>query len=203
MKYSALTSVSSLLVVVILHLAHGWDAPWFCHGYECPEFTVVNTYEDFEEREYKGCRWITSDSASDSDSDLKAAFTNLWDYTQGNNQAGGILNAHTWPALVTTTEVRERREKNVSVSFLVATENVILPTPNALIREETMPASTIYVRSFSSLSSRYTVQDNLDKLRNALALAGKSFNTYQYTMAAYENPWTLIDRHDEVWIHAA
>lgn len=51
MKYPEVTTLLSVLAVVFLHGAHGWDAPPFCHSYDCPEFTVVNKYEVSEYRD--------------------------------------------------------------------------------------------------------------------------------------------------------
>ena len=31
----------------------GWVAPWFCHGIDCPPFTVINTTEAYEVRYYE------------------------------------------------------------------------------------------------------------------------------------------------------
>ncbi|XP_038816810.1 heme-binding protein soul2 [Salvelinus namaycush] len=204
MKYLEVTTLLSVLAVVFLRGAHGWDAPPFCHSYDCPEFTVVNKYEDFEERAYQVSRWITVDSLGVSDHDVKAGFTKLWDYTQWDNQAGEHVNTHTWPALISTTEVEDGGEKHASLSFYVAPEDTVLPTPNdASIRNETMPACTIYVRTFSGFLSEYNFQENLKKLRDALTQAGKAFDSHRFIAAGYEGPWTLIGRHNEVWIHAA
>lgn len=61
--------------------------------------------------------------------------------------SGEHVNTHTWPALISTTEVEDGGEKHASLSFYVAPEDTVLPTPNdASIRNETMPACTIYVR---------------------------------------------------------
>ncbi|KAJ8014121.1 hypothetical protein DPEC_G00036970 [Dallia pectoralis] len=195
--------VSLIVVVVTLHGgAHGWDAPSFCRGFECPEYTVVFQNDDFEERAYNASRWMTIDIASDSESDLKSGFTSLWHYTQGDNQARETLNTRTWPALISTTGPMNGGQGSVSVSFLAAANNAILPTPNEPIRAETQPASTIYVRSFSDNPSIFVVQTNLNMLRNSLALAGRTFNFNRFSVAAYESPWSLIGRHDEIWIYA-
>lgn len=61
--------------------------------------------------------------------------------------SGEHVNTYTWPALISTTEVEDGGEKHASLSFYVSPEDTVLPTPNdASIRNETMPACTIYVR---------------------------------------------------------
>ncbi|KAL0964433.1 hypothetical protein UPYG_G00323770 [Umbra pygmaea] len=190
-----------VLAVAFLCAAQGWDEPEFCHGYECPEFDVINTNEEFEARAYKASTWITIDSASDSDSDLKVGFTKLWDYTQGDNEESQTINTHTWPALISLTEVDGK--KNFSLYFFVASENKVLPTPKAPIRVETIPACIIYVRVFSSYPTRGSLQDNVEKHREALKLASLTFNPERHILAGYESPWTLIGRHNEIWIFAA
>ncbi|XP_036429349.1 heme-binding protein soul2 [Colossoma macropomum] len=191
-----------LLSVVLLPLGECWEAPLFCHGYECPEFTVVNTYESFEERVYTSSRWITTDIASISNSDVAAGLWKLYEYTQGENTEKRVLPT-TRPGLVSVNEAGENGQRQVSVSFYVAPDTV-LPQPNdGTIKEITRPGGTIYVRVFSGVASESDAIENKNKLKEDLQTAGKLFDENMFDGAGYESMLILIDRHNEVWIHAA
>ncbi|KAL6487107.1 hypothetical protein MHYP_G00037330 [Metynnis hypsauchen] len=191
-----------LLSVVLLPLGECWEAPLFCHEYKCPEFTVVNTYESFEERLYTSSRWITTDIASTGNSDLAAGFLKLYQYTQGENTEKRVIPT-TRPGLVSVNETSDNGQRQVSVSLYVAPDTV-LPHPNDdTIKEITRPSGTIYVRVFSGLASESGATENKSKLKEDLQTAGKLFDENRFDGAGYEPVWMLLNRHNEVWIHAA
>ncbi|XP_072533083.1 heme-binding protein soul2 [Salminus brasiliensis] len=192
-------SVALCLLFVVPHpLGECWDAPWFCHGHECPEYSVVKTYDNFEERLYKSSRWITKDIASAQKGDVTDGFWKLYNFLQGENDEKRVVPT-TRPGLVSVNEATSK----VSVAFYIAPDTV-LPKPNdETIREENRPSGTIYIRVFGGVASESDAVENRAKLTDDLKAAGKLFDDTRYEGAGYDSPWNLINRHNEVWIYAA
>lgn len=187
------------LCLVCLAGVSAWQAPWFCHGDDCPEFSVLDTNEDFEERFYKASHWITSDVASTDKEEATKALWKLYHYTKGENEENANVDLP-WPAIFLVEE--EGDEKHVSVSWPVP-PGTHLPKPNdPTIRETHLPAGTVYVRSFSGMASEADGYANVDKLKASLKAAGKSFNPDRFVAAGYDPPVRLINRHNEVWVFA-
>ncbi|KAI4899649.1 hypothetical protein NFI96_011461 [Prochilodus magdalenae] len=189
----------SILLVVLLPLGESWEAPSFCHGYECPVFSVINTNENFEERLYSSTRWITTNIASASEQDVGAGLWKLYQYTQSQNNEGRTLPT-TRPGLVSVIKTGENEQ--VSVSLYVGPDTVLPKANDESIKETTRPGGTIYVKVFSGLPSETLAQDNTQKLMEALRTAGVLFDENRYDAAGYDSMLTLVNRHNEVWIHA-
>ncbi|MCJ8730766.1 hypothetical protein PDJAM_G00188130 [Pangasius djambal] len=134
-----------LLFMASLSLGGCWEAPWFCHGHECPVYTVVNTNEGFEERRYDASQWITTDIPSTRDKDIQDGFWKLYYFMQGKNKEGKEI-AMTRPVVVSVSEAVESGGRHVSISFFISA-NIVLPEPNDdIIKKKDLPAATVYVR---------------------------------------------------------
>ncbi|KAL2082889.1 hypothetical protein ACEWY4_020662 [Coilia grayii] len=195
MTLAELLSLCALCMIPVT----GWDAPWFCHGHDCPEFTVVQTYEDFEERLYSASHWLTVELSSASIEEVKKALHSLYDYTRGENADNEDVEL-LWPSLIQVEEDGDAKRGSVSWPVPAGTH---LPKPNdATIRETDMPASRVYVRAFSGLASEADGYENLAKLRASVEVAGKTFVPHRFVAAGYDPPLRLINRHNEIWIFA-
>ncbi|XP_046886260.1 heme-binding protein soul2 [Hypomesus transpacificus] len=179
----------------------GWVAPDFCRGSECPEFTLVQKIKEFEERAYFASRWITTEVASAKQDDVKAGFMRLYQYCKGQNEGSASVTTKTWPAIITITEVGSA-DGDVSVSFFIP-PGTVLPKPHdTTIREENIPARTVYVKIFGGFPSYSAAQANVKQLRDELNEAGKAFELHKYTGAGYQSPWEIFNHHNEVWVEA-
>ncbi|XP_016323152.1 heme-binding protein 2-like [Sinocyclocheilus anshuiensis] len=195
------TSVLCLLVgLVCFPSTECWEAPWFCHGRECPVCTVVQQYEGFEERNYEVSHWITTDVASTSNSDLKDGFWKLYYFNQGQNSENKEI-AMTRPVVVSVKEADGMGEQQVSISVFQSDADIPEPNDNT-IRKTVIPGSTVYVRSFSGVASDKDTLENVQQLREDLRAAGKEFVENRFDAAGYDAPWDLINRHNEVWVRA-
>ncbi|XP_051946140.1 heme-binding protein 2-like [Xyrauchen texanus] len=197
----ARTVAPFLLVVLIFFPCAGcWEAPWFCHGRECPMYTVVHEYEGFEERIYDTSHWITTDIASTDRDDISEGFWKLYYFNQGENKEQREIPM-TRPVVVSVKEADSIGERQVSISVFQSDTNI--PDPNdETIRKTVIPGSTVYVRSFGGIASDADALDNAQRLKADLKAAGKQFDENKFDAAGYDAPWDLINRHNEVWIHA-
>ncbi|XP_063047381.1 uncharacterized protein LOC134441123 [Engraulis encrasicolus] len=185
------------------------EAPSFCHEADCPEYTVIHTYPDFEERLYKPSHWLTVDIPEVNMepvinangeiiviSDLKRAFFTLYDYTKGENEEKAEVELP-WPSIVQVEE--EGDERHGSASRLVP-PGTHLPKANADTIEEThLPAIRVYVRSFIGGESDVGYEE-LSKLRASVTAMGKNFVPHRFVAASYDRPWDLINRRSEMCI---
>ncbi|XP_030628297.1 heme-binding protein soul2 [Chanos chanos] len=193
-------AVVCLIVAVSLPNGDCWENPSFCRGYPCPVYTLVNNYEGFEERLYSASRWITIDVQSTKEEDLRAGFWKLYYFTQGENKDNTMVDL-TRPALVSVDEAGSERQVTVSMYITADTH---LPEPiDESIRVTERPECTCYVRTFGGMAKEAEAFENLRKLQEDLRAAGKTFDDTRFDAAGYDSPWILINRHNEIWVHAA
>ncbi|XP_077093060.1 heme-binding protein soul2 [Siphateles boraxobius] len=196
-----LPSALCLLVgLICLPYTECWEAPWFCHGHECPMYTLVKEYQAFEERSYDVSYWIATDIASTSQSDIKDGFWKLYYFNQGQNNESKEI-AMTRPVLVSVKEADGTGERQVSISVFQSDSDIPEPI-DTTIRKTVVPGGTVYVRSFSGLASDQDALENVQQLKEDLRAAGKEFIENRFDAAGYDAPWDLINRHNEVWVHA-
>ena len=57
------------------------DAPWFCHGIDCPRFEALGTGDGFEIRKYPSAKWASTEVTGLSlDKGLSTGFMRLFNY---------------------------------------------------------------------------------------------------------------------------
>ncbi|KAG7333999.1 hypothetical protein KOW79_002406 [Hemibagrus wyckioides] len=187
-----------LLLMASVSLGGCSEAPSFCLGYDCPVYTVVNTYESFEERLYEPSQWITTDIASTRASDVQKGFWKLYYFMQGKNKDGKKITSR--PVVVS---VNDASENGVSISFFISA-GIVLPEPNdETIKKKDLPASRVYVRVFGGIATEDDAIENVQKLKKDLQVAGKPFDDTRFEAAGYDALWKLVNRHNEVWVYAA
>ncbi|GAA6215042.1 heme-binding protein 2-like [Lates japonicus] len=191
-------SLSVLIALILVSFCNvqGWEAPDFCHQKECPEYNVVNTNSDFEERQYVSTDWITTKVENTGDSDLLAAHSRLKDYCLSK---GYDSPYEAWPALITVTKGEDGDK--LSMSWFVP-PGTTMPENTDTVTLVNRPAATVYVRVFTDRPSVKSGEDNTQELREALVKAGKSFDPHSYTGAGYDTYFSLT-HHSEIWIYAA
>ncbi|XP_042289699.1 heme-binding protein soul2 [Thunnus maccoyii] len=194
-----------LFVLVALFLVssckgQSWTAPDFCHQQKCPQFTVVEANQDFEERLYVATDWITTKIESSDDRDVMAAHSRLKDYCQKQQKAGYEISADTWPGLITVKEGEDGSA--LTMSWFVPPGTTKPENTDELVTLQSRPEATVYVRVFGGFPSITKGQDNAKFLRDALAKAGKTFDPNTYSGAGYDSYFSLT-HHNEIWISAA
>ncbi|KAF8793446.1 hypothetical protein HNY73_004925 [Argiope bruennichi] len=63
------------------------------HGAKCPEYTVLQTHEDYEERRYPSLVWVSASGSGKSKSDVsRKLIKKLYSYLGGANSKGMNLD---------------------------------------------------------------------------------------------------------------
>ncbi|KAA0717983.1 hypothetical protein E1301_Tti001423 [Triplophysa tibetana] len=173
---------------------------WFCHGWECPTFTLVNEYEGFEERYYDTSYWITTDTVSTGENDVSTGFWKLYNFNQWGNKEKKCI-AMTRPVVVSVKEAVGMGKRRVSISFYQTTPDI--PEPNdKTIRVKVVRGGTVYVRSFGGVPKHEFVMREVKSLKEKVKAAGKQFIGNRFDAAGYDPPWQFVNRHNEIWLHA-
>uniref|UniRef100_A0A3P8PSW4 Uncharacterized protein n=1 Tax=Astatotilapia calliptera TaxID=8154 RepID=A0A3P8PSW4_ASTCA len=133
--------VFALLAVFMVSLCTGQD---FCPKEKCPQYKVVETHQDFEVRLYGATDWITTKLDSTRIRDYLAANSRLKTYVKRQAEAGFEIPDDCWPVLVTVTE--GEGDPKMSVSWFVPSGGKKGEIYDPLVKLETKPEATIYVR---------------------------------------------------------
>lgn len=185
------------LTLVCLGEIEAWDQPDFCQNKICPQFTVTETNEAFEERQYVGTVWISTKVDGASSSDIMSARSRLQNFRDTQIQAGVVISDNTWPALITVKQTVGGEVYYMSW-FIPPDTQLINTDADPLVEVVTVPESTVYVRSFSDTPSIQVGKANADKLKEDLDKAGKSFDHSIYHGAGYDSFFS-ITHHNEIW----
>ncbi|XP_047459918.1 heme-binding protein soul2 [Mugil cephalus] len=189
------------LLLVSLHRGHAWTPPDFCHGHQCPQYSVVETRQDFEERSYVATDWITTKVDGTGTGDVIAANSKLKDYCQRQKDAGYEISVDTSPTLITVTK-GEGDDVDFTMSWFVPPGTRKPEIPDPFVSWESKPEATVYVRVFGGTPSLESGEENAKLLREALDKAGKSLDGHAYSGASYDSYFSLT-HHNEIWIYAA
>ncbi|XP_038554738.1 heme-binding protein 2-like [Micropterus salmoides] len=173
-----------------------WTAPDFCHQQQCPQYSVVETNQDFETRLYVSTEWITTKLESDKVADFMAACSRLTDYCKRQSDAGYKIPVDTWPVLITITD---NATQDLSVSWFVPPNTTKPENTDPSVTWQSRPEGTVYVRVFDGPPSIKDGQENARMLREALVQAGKTFNPNTCSGAGYD-PIFSVTHHNEIWI---
>uniref|UniRef100_A0A3Q0RMP4 Heme-binding protein soul2 n=1 Tax=Amphilophus citrinellus TaxID=61819 RepID=A0A3Q0RMP4_AMPCI len=192
-----------IFTIFLVSFCNGQD---FCPKEKCPHLCLC-CVQDFEARLYGATNWITT----------KLDSTGARDYLAANSRKlisaacihNLILSVTTqsseipddcWPVLVTVT--KGEGEPKMSVSWFVPPDGKKSEMSDPLVKLESKPEVTVYVRVFSGAPSTETGQENTKLLREALAKAGKRFDPNTHAAATYDSYFSLT-HHNEIWIYPA
>lgn len=173
-------------------------SPWYCHGLDCPYFTVLEKGDGYEKRRYVGGTW----ASTMVETYLYAVasprgFKRLFNYIDEGNLLGVKIPM--------TSPVRVRMQpscgafckQNFTVSFFLPKEYQSNPPPplddDVFIEKD--PPATFYVKS----SGGFKVDDiSVAHMANSLAQKldedGKHYDASDWFVAGYDPPFRLSDR---------
>ncbi|KAK6489888.1 heme-binding protein 2-like [Huso huso] len=179
------------------------ESPWFCHNLDCPKYSLVK-YETFEVRSYEASHWMTTEVEGKYMNAVSKGFMRLFRYIQGDNEAGQKIPM-TAPVAVVVYPTAEGTgmTNNHSVSFFVPPASDPPKPKDARIHTLSVPAGTLYVRSFGGFAMGTTNVDQAKALADDLKAEGLSFDEKSFVAAGYDPPFRPFNRHNEVWYHAA
>lgn len=187
-------------------VAH-WEKPWFYHDLEGPKFKVVSRPDTiFEERRYESGVWVSTNYESISYSiAIAASFKKLYGYISGANSMNQTL-AMTVPVKVKIMAGQGPFCTNTfTTSFWVPAfkqDNVPKPDNKDVFIDHT-PAKTVYVTSFGGFALDPIIVLKARAAISRLQSLNISVSTKYFQTAGYDAPYTLLNRHNEIWIPAA
>jgi hypothetical protein len=79
--------------------------------------------------------------------------------------------------------------------------NIPKPT-NPAVFIQNMPAMDVYVLSFGGFASDEDYKSKAIQLMNQLTAANIPYDKNVWFTAGYDSPYTLVGRHNEVWVVA-
>ncbi len=186
------------------------DAPWFCHGINCPPFTN-SSVDGVEVRLYQSNLWTSTQVEGVSlDDAMETGFQRLFDYISGANEAGKTVDM-TAPVL---TRVSPGAGPNCNTTFTVSffvpfdlqPPNAPPPKPtNPDVFTETIPSQKVAVKSFGGqanekemITETTILEQEIQKSENLEKdpQAGES-----WWAAGYDPPFRVTGRHNEVWVN--
>ena len=134
-------------------------------------------------------------------------FNRLFAYIGGANADGAKVPMTAPVAVDVAPGAGPTCGSNFTVSFFVPQDGgAPAPAPSsALVFFQNLPVRDVYVASFGGWASQAKVIKQAAALSQALAAAGVSVDAQDegFTVAQYDSPFRLADRHNEVWLLAA
>ena len=179
------------------------QSPSFCHGLDCPKYTVTGKIGEYEIRQYEPSKWVgTTITGTSYKQSADKGFDLLFDYIEGANK-DGIKIPMASPVAVKIVPLGGE-QFNYTVNFFVPfayQSNTSIPT-NPALSIASLPALTAYVGSFSGYTTDTVLKEQLEKIKASLTASGKQYvHQFSYT-AGYDPPYRVIGRHNEVWLIA-
>ena len=182
-----------------------WDEPWFCHGINCPSYTVVQNTSEYEVREYPAHLWASTQILGiDLDKADDTGFGRLFKYISGANVASEKIEMTAPVRTFVSPGQGPNCGSNFTVSFYVpyAYQPPNPAPPQATSDDvfiEHSPAMRVAVISYGGFPSQTTAVAHADTLAKALTADGVAFDAKTWFAASYDPPFRIVDRHNEVW----
>ena len=185
-----------------------FEAPWYYHGLEGPEFEWLNgTYGNttVSSRAYFSQRWTSTEVKSTSYEDaVDEAFGRLFDYISGKN-ADGVAIDMTCPVLTKVTPgAGPNCASNFKVSFFVpylyqGDEEPPAPSAEDVFTEYIDPGM-VAVADWDEFATDESIVAEARALIDTLDEAGIEHPGEVYWVAGYDPPFRLTHLHSEVWV---
>ncbi|KAM5165482.1 heme-binding protein 2-like [Mantella aurantiaca] len=179
-----------------------YQKPPFCGRSDCPKYQVKQKYDKFELRAYEAIRWVVTPLESDFFGlEMVISFRRLYKYITGSNAEALKINM-TVPVVI-YVPLNQPPAGNSTMSFFLSheVENPPQPTdPNVFLSNS--PATSFYVRSFGGYALDPTYTKEAGVLAEELRALGLEFEDSFYLRSGYNDPFTVFNRHNEVWITA-
>lgn len=184
-------------------------APAFYKGLEGPKYTVLKKISDtIELRRYERGSWVsTKKSAMELDAAMGGSFMKLFNYISGSNAASQKI-AMTAPVLTKIVPGQGPTcESEFTISFYNPWEfqaSTAAPKPtDSSVFISNVPAMDVYVLKFGGWANGPTYKQNAALLMQKLKEQNLPFSTSHWYTAGYDSPYTMTNRHNEVWVPAA
>lgn len=180
-----------------------WTPPWYCHGIDCPEFELVNTTNEYEERHYKEAKWASTEVKSlFYTTAVTTGFKRLFDYISGSNEDAVKINMTAPVRVHVSAGEGPFCKSSFKVSFFVPFDHQDEPpTPtNADVFIENIPAATYYVTSFGGFVLEPLLVSKANAFFEKLKADDLDVEVGPFFSAGYDPPFRLTNRHNEIWV---
>jgi hypothetical protein len=207
-------SLCLLALVALLGIAtpaYGSDLelskmPWFCHGLDCPKYTVLETTDAYEARQYEAGVWATTKVDTYNYAMASSiGFRRLFDYIGGSNK-DEVKIPMTAPVLADVVPSQGPFcKQEFSISFFVPFHFQDSPPKpnNPDVTITYTPAQTFYVSEAGGFKlDDYSLGKMASALGDALEADGIEFEDDHWYVAGYDPPFRIKDRHTEIWFKA-
>lgn len=178
--------------------------PAFCNGLDCPNFNVINTTSNYEERVYEESHWVTTEMMNiDYDQATRPMFMRLFDYISGNNVKKEKIDM-TAPVINRIIPGQGPACKNhFTMSFYMSSSVKSPPQPSDKnVYLSSLPQQKVFVAQYGGFSSKSEMLKQAHDLATALQRDGKRFNELFFYTAGYDSPFKILNRHNEIWYFA-
>lgn len=198
------TSASRLISLNVLGRPTVRDGPPFCHGHECPPFTVLESTSRYQLRQYEDAKYVeTTIEGSGASAAVTKGYTRLFRYISGNNVDNAKIDM-TSPVIIfeRSTDGFKSAEKNYTVAFYLPQQfQGEAPAPkDAAINIVDVPGVKLYVKEFGGFGTN--AMKMAQALRQDLIQDNISFKDGVFAYALYDPPTKLWKRHNEIWVAA-
>lgn len=197
MKTKALIIGAAALWSCMVWLVTASALPSFCHGLDCPRFTVIDTIDSVELRAYEKAVWVATHVA---ESDFGLARTiaqeRLDRYNAGFND-GDHLVPSTAPIVI---EIDVNATGYIMSFFTPFKFQASPPAPSSPdVYIDDRPMREFYVSSFGGYARADTIRNESRALFEKLQRRGIEVDSRRHFFAAYDSPFQTTNRHNEIW----
>jgi len=204
MKVTILFAVLGLAFAAPPSPKNEWVKPAFCNSNDCPKFVTAETGDGYELRRYEPAVWVsTSFTAFKYEEGSRDAFNRLFRYIQGANADGAKIKMTSPVASMFKPGTGPNCKSNFTMSFYIPysiQSNAPAPT-EATVFLESVPETSVYVRSYPGYTTEEDVMNNVMALSQAVGDSTKFHREFFYR-SGYDSPYKWWDRHNEVWLMA-
>ncbi|XP_075719078.1 heme-binding protein 2-like [Rhinoderma darwinii] len=175
------------------------QSPSFCGTRDCPRYQLVKQYDNFEHRDYEETRWVTTSLKQDMIGiGMVISFRRLFSYITGKNAEG--LNINMTVPVVINIPSKQQTAGNSTMCFFVPheVENPPAPTDPAVYLE-TFASASVYVKTFGGYALDFMYAKQAKTLAEELRAHGLTFDDTYFLRVGYNDPFTFLNRHNEVW----
>lgn len=176
--------------------------PSFCHGLDCPRYTLIKQYQGYEVRRYEASRWVATNKTTMeyTDQDRREMFFRLFHYISGNNTQD-LKIPMTSPVLTKVSHGPGPTCESDFFMYFMIPFNMQANTPKPTDSKAyivDMPQMDVFVKSFGGRPSEDDKIHQLELLASEIVDVNQFESSFFFT-AGYDGPYTL-NRHNEVWL---
>lgn len=176
------------------------EKPWFCHKLGCPDFEVIEDEKEYQLRRYGKTSWVSTTLTGVSlDTAMNKMFMKLFEYISGNNEKREKIEM-TCPVIIRIIPGQGPAcESNFTMSFFnIPNQTPPQPSDKDVTLTE-LPALEAYVRSFGGWADEKTYIKEAKALADSLEGTKAEYVTDFYYSGGYDAPFTIFNRHNEIW----